>query len=290
MTGISIGSGIAPTDGVNSGFFGIGSDGLAAAATTTAWTPASLFAASEAGVWYNPSDLSSLCQTYDGTAGNVAVGDPVGRMEDLSGNDKHALQSVSASRPILRKDASNRYYLEFDGVGTNLSAASVTLASMTGLTTFQTISPGTTLGRPWMVGDGVSDGNVTWLLSSQANGDYCTISLGGSVRAYPGWSSALVFPNLDPAIFTSLHDYSSNPSVTARKNGVSLGAPTSNNGDGPQAVGTWQDGRALYVGSSATPNQFSDFKLYGMLFRGVVSGAEDIALVEAWYNTLFGVY
>ena len=42
-----------------------------------------LFRDGEEGTYYDANDLTTLCQTYNGTAGNVtAVGDPVGRMED----------------------------------------------------------------------------------------------------------------------------------------------------------------------------------------------------------------
>jgi len=78
------------------------------------WTPAQLYLASEQGAWYDPGDLSTLSQTSGGTLGNVAVGDPVGKMLDKSGNGKHFTQPVSALRPILRQDSNGFYYLEGD--------------------------------------------------------------------------------------------------------------------------------------------------------------------------------
>ena len=62
------------------------------------WDPSALFASSEVGVWYDPSDLSTMFQNSDGTTA-VAVGDPVGYIADKSGNGFHATQATAASRP-----------------------------------------------------------------------------------------------------------------------------------------------------------------------------------------------
>lgn len=61
-----------------------------------------LFANGEQGVWYDPSDLSTLFQDATGTTPVTSDGDPVGLMLDKSGNGNHATQSVSASRPTYR--------------------------------------------------------------------------------------------------------------------------------------------------------------------------------------------
>jgi hypothetical protein len=79
-----------------------------------AWSPAELFAASEQGIWLDPSDLSTVFTDTAGTTPAV-VGDPVARINDKSGRGNHATQSISAARPILR-ESGGRYYLEFDGV------------------------------------------------------------------------------------------------------------------------------------------------------------------------------
>ena len=48
------------------------------------WTPAALFAASEQGVWYDPSDFSTLFQDSAGTVPVTTVDQPVGLMLDKS--------------------------------------------------------------------------------------------------------------------------------------------------------------------------------------------------------------
>lgn len=92
-----------------------------AGAAVPTWTPAALFASGEQGVWYDPSDFSTLFQDSAGTTPVDAVGQPVGRILDKSGRGNHATQATTAARPILRQSGSLRY-LEFDNVDDSLRA------------------------------------------------------------------------------------------------------------------------------------------------------------------------
>ena len=81
-----------------------------------------LFAGGVAGAWFDPSDLSTVWQDSAGTIAG-AVNQPVGRIDDKSGNGNHAVQATAAARPILRLDAeTGTYYLETDGVDDRLVA------------------------------------------------------------------------------------------------------------------------------------------------------------------------
>lgn len=77
----------------------------------------SLFSLGEQGFAYDPNDLTTLYQDAAGTVPVTAAGQPVGLMLDKSGRNNHASQTVSASRPILQRNATTgAYYLAFDGV------------------------------------------------------------------------------------------------------------------------------------------------------------------------------
>jgi len=77
----------------------------------------SIFATGEQGFAYDPNDLTTLYQDATGTIPVTASGQPVGLMLDKSGRNNHASQTVSASRPILQRNATTgAYYLAFDGV------------------------------------------------------------------------------------------------------------------------------------------------------------------------------
>ena len=86
----------------------------------------SLFANSEQGFAYDPNDLTTLYQDAAGTIPVTASGQPVGLMKDKSGRNNHAYQTVSASRPILQRNATTgAYYLAFDGVDDFLQTSSI---------------------------------------------------------------------------------------------------------------------------------------------------------------------
>ena len=76
-----------------------------------------LFANGEQGFFYDPNDLSTMFQDAAGTIPITAAGQLVGLIRDKSGRNNHAYQTASASRPILRRNATTgAYYLAFDGV------------------------------------------------------------------------------------------------------------------------------------------------------------------------------
>ena len=62
-----------------------------------------LFAASEPGAWYDPSDMSTLFQDSAGTVPVTAVEQPVGRILDKSGRGNHATQATTTKRPVLSR-------------------------------------------------------------------------------------------------------------------------------------------------------------------------------------------
>lgn len=99
--------------GIGVQYFG-SKGGIADAADGGAFTPLSLspFA------WWRVVP-GSIWQDTDGTVAATADGDPVGRVDDLSGNTRHLLQSTAAARPVLRTSG-GLYWLEFDGVDDRL--------------------------------------------------------------------------------------------------------------------------------------------------------------------------
>ena len=117
-----------------------------------AFDPATLFASGEDGFWYDPSDLTTM---WTDTAGTIqaAVGDPVARIDDKSGNGLHATQATATDRPILRQSGS-LYYLEFDGAGDNLLTNSGQVSGFSGM--------GLTLGLDHIAGNTSSDGLVVF--------------------------------------------------------------------------------------------------------------------------------
>ena len=100
----------------------------------------SLFSSSEKGFAYDFSDLSTMFQDTAGTTPVTAVDQLVARVNDLSGNNNHLIQSSSGSRPILKKD-SKGYYLLFDGTNDFLqTSGTVNLSGLSLFTAFASLS------------------------------------------------------------------------------------------------------------------------------------------------------
>lgn len=100
------------------------------AVPTIPFNPATdLFVSGQAGAWYDPSDLSHLWQDSAATVPVTAVGQPVGRMDDKSGNGWHVTQSTSNLRPTLQKGSQGFYYLDCSGGKILSSAATFTVTN-----------------------------------------------------------------------------------------------------------------------------------------------------------------
>ena len=112
------------------------------------FSPASLFANSETGVWLKSSDIASLFQLSNGTTDVAANNDPVGYWADQSGNDNHVIQATAGSRPLYQSAVPG---VLFDGTNDVLSCAA-SLAMTTGVVavTFTIGDPGI-LHQPAMV-------------------------------------------------------------------------------------------------------------------------------------------
>lgn len=78
-------------------------------------SPLSLFASGAQGVWYDPSDFSTLFQDSAGTTPVTAVEQSVGLMLDKSGKGNNASQSVSGSRPVISAKVNQVLNSRFSG-------------------------------------------------------------------------------------------------------------------------------------------------------------------------------
>jgi hypothetical protein len=73
-------------------------------------------------VGYDAQTISSLWQLSGGTSQVAANNDPVGRMSDLTGNGRHAIQATSGKRPLYKASHYNgKPYVVGDGVDDILS-------------------------------------------------------------------------------------------------------------------------------------------------------------------------
>ena len=99
-----------------------------------------LFADGKQGVWYDPSDLSTLFQDAAGTFPVTTIGNPVGKILDKSGNNNHATQTTGTARPLYKTEPS-RLLLDKvdDSIVINFPkriVGSMTIATTTGTATY----------------------------------------------------------------------------------------------------------------------------------------------------------
>lgn len=94
----------------------------------TEFIPQALFASSEDGAYYYPATTSSLFQESTGASATTqsGVGDVVGTIVDLSGNDRYATQATTSAKPIYQTSADR---ITIDGVDDHLD---VTLPTIDG--------------------------------------------------------------------------------------------------------------------------------------------------------------
>lgn len=76
------------------------------------FSPSQLFGGGEFGVWYDPSDYSTMWQDTAGTTPITGAGQLVARIDDKSGNGINLTQSDSSLRPTTRNSGDLKY-LEF---------------------------------------------------------------------------------------------------------------------------------------------------------------------------------
>ena len=82
--------------------------------------PSLYFANAEKGAWFDANDITTLFQDAAGTTPVTAIGQPVGKWLDKSGNGNHATQSIAGQRPTYQQDTEGNYNVTFDGVNDQL--------------------------------------------------------------------------------------------------------------------------------------------------------------------------
>lgn len=97
-------------------------DAAAVRASSVAFSPLSLFAGAAAGAWYDPSDIATLWQDSARTTPVTAHGDPVGAIDDKSGNAHHWLQSTAGKLPLYQVSGSEKFLL-LDGADDFMTSA-----------------------------------------------------------------------------------------------------------------------------------------------------------------------
>ena len=241
------------------------------------FSPSALFANGEEGGWYDPSDLTTLFEE-DGTT-PASVDGPVGKILDKSGNGNHLIQTTETKCPTL-KLAGGLYYLEFDGIDDGLRSADI---DFTGTSTMSVFSGARKEADEVAVVAELSN-NV-----GGSTGAFRLASIGSNVWRYTSKGTTGVNGNATgytppvTSVLTGLSDIA-NDVATIRVDGVEKASPTAEQGDGPFGnhplnVGGRNDGSLLQL----------DGRVYGLIVRGALSDASEIASAEKYIAAKTGV-
>ena len=237
------------------------------------FSPADLFASGEQGVWYDPSDLTTMFQDRAGTTPVTADGQTVGKILDKSGRGNHAVAPSDAARPLYKTDGTY-HWLQFDGVDDYLSTANIDFTSTDKMSVFSGSNGHNAICSSSPISSGFA------VLRAQANNGFR-----GDLKdaAKPYCSLAVDVKKIITVLFDSSQSTILSQ-VRARSNGADLTLTTNgsvasgNQGTYPVVIGDWA-AAYKFVGN-----------IYSLIVRGALSTADEITATEMWVNQRTGAY
>lgn len=246
-----------------------------------AWSPLDLFASGEQGAWYDPSDFDTLFQDAAGTTPVTAVGQPVGRILDKSGNSNHATQATAASRPLLQQDASLNYYLAFDGVDDSLTTPVTNYSAVNKLSAFCGIRKNSDAAIGGVVNHNyISAGSFAVRAPDGSTNTYAAAQRGSaSGNNERATVSGYAAPTTN--VFTGQYDLVTPRLLTridASVEEINTGANSGFFSNASVHIGQFSNGSLRFSG-----------RIYSLIIRSGLSTATEIDETEAWVADKTGV-
>lgn len=250
------------------------------------FSPLSLFAASEQGAWYDPSDLSSMSQDSAGSTPVTAAGQVVGRILDKSGRGNHATQSTTASKPVLRQSGA-LYYLEFDGVDDFLVTSAINFTATDEMSVFAGVRKLSDAAQACVAAIGLIGGAVNvnaeqgLLLApgaAAANTYYWRVT--GSLTPVQAIASGYAAPHT--SVLTAQAD------IAADLQSLRVNGGAAVLGSGDLGTGNFGSAQILYIGRRGGTTLPFNGHLYGLIVRGALTA--DPVPTETWLNAKTGAY
>jgi hypothetical protein len=240
--------------------------------------PEGLFADGEQGVWYDPSDLSTLFQDAAGTVPVTASGDPVELMRDKSGRGND-LTLVNA----VLNDAAGLRSIVFNGTTTAVTAASVDFTGTDKVTVWAGLRKlsDATAGIVVELSSGPANHGAFALIAPGTTNtpDYTFASQGTIARLV---TTPANYPATERNVVTGAGDIAGD-SVAIRVDGRHAIDAVLDQGAGP--YGDYP----LFVGARDSAGVFFTGNLYGLIVRGVASNLAEITSTEQYIAGKAGV-
>ncbi len=250
------------------------------------FSPLSLFAASEVGAWFDPSDFSTMFQDSAGTIPVTGDGQPVGKILDKSGRGNHATQATAASRPLYKTDGTY-HWLQFDGVDDSLSTAEINFTATDKMSGWVGIYNSSTLVKIIVeLSTGAASSGSFYIVSGNDSGfdsySFQAHGSGASTGAETVGINGFIAP--DKAVLTFTGNISASKQNYIRRNVGAYNTKTTG-----IAAGTFGN-YPIYVGARAGTSLYFNGKVYSIIVRGALSTAQEITDTETWVNGKTGAY
>lgn len=248
------------------------------------FNPLSLFAAGEQGVWYDPSDLSTMFQDAMGTIPVTAAGQPVGMVRDKSGNGNHATQDTATARPILQTEG-GKWYLEFDGVDDWLQTGTVNFTAADKMTTWAGLMMLASAAAGMVVELSLNSASpatypgIFAIFAPYSSNNYAMRSCGTSVM--DAVATGFIAPKT--SVLCGVADIPGDL-VSLRVNGAKLASSSGDQGTGQ--YGNWP----MFIGRRGDGSRPFSGNLYSVVIRGAASSDQQITDAESYVNSKTGAY
>ncbi|MBS0371887.1 MAG: hypothetical protein JSS57_22110 [Proteobacteria bacterium] len=240
-----------------------------------------LFASGEKGVWYDPSDLSSMFQDSAGTTPAV-VDQAVGYIADKSGNGNHAKQSITASKPILRLSG-GLYYLQFDGVDDFLVTGNIDFTATDKMTVVAGVRKLSEAAAGAAVGVGANINTTTSVELTVGPNTNKSIAYGsrGTALAYTVYTNDAIAVPVS-MVLTGQSEITTD-TCTLRLNGVQVVTSASDQGTGNYGSA------AIYIGRRGGTLLPFNGNLNQLIVRGAATTLVDVQAGEKFVAGKTGV-
>lgn len=248
-----------------------------------AFNPQQLFSNGEQGVWYDPSDFSTMFQDVAGTTPVTAVGQSVALIRDKSGNGNHATQSVLASMPTLNIDASGLYFLLFDGSNDSMLTSSINFSATNKATVFaglRKISDAAVGTVVELSASSITNTGSFCVRAPQIAATYSVISSGSNAGILATTAASYAAPITN--VLTGIFDISGDQAIL-RVNAVQAASNTADQGTGN--FGNYP----LFIGRRNNASLPFNGRLYSLIVRGAASTAVEVSNTEYWVANRTGI-
>ena len=246
--------------------------------------PAVLFANNEPGVWYDPSDLSTLFQDTAGTTPVTTPGQTVALMLDKSGNGFHATQPTAAARPTYQTDGT-LHWLSFDGVDDWMVTPTITpgIDKAQVFAGVRKLSDAVQMFTETSANAALLNGALFFVFGDSNNAQYSSLGRGTALVTQQQVVKLVGFFAPDTAVLTVTHDIVGDLS-TIRRNGVAGANATGDKGTGNFLA------YPMYIGSRAGTSLRFNGQLYSLITRfGANLEVAQIESTEAYVAGKTGV-